>query len=142
MLIVQYISLFVAGIAIVMAVFFYLRLEQKHQQLILRLQKLESRHGSIEKGHNQLQEMLHEIRTGVLGLGNRVKELEAQLNEIKHQQNELSSKQVEIEHHEASTPLYTRAAKLVASGATIEEIMEECDLPRAEAELLVTMHRN
>ena len=141
MLIVQYISLIVAGIAIVLAVFFYLRVEQKYQQLLQNQQKLDGRHKPLEKGYSQLQDMLHEVRTGTIGLGNRVKELENRLNELQNQQVAISNKQVEIEHQDVSTPMYTRAAKLVASGASIEEIMEECDIPRAEAELLISMHR-
>ena len=37
--------------------------------------------------------------------------------------------------------LYTRAAELVKAGADVEEVMQACDLPRAEAELLISMHR-
>lgn len=37
--------------------------------------------------------------------------------------------------------LYQRAAKLVATGATVEELMEACELPRAEAELLLAVHQ-
>ena len=36
---------------------------------------------------------------------------------------------------------YTRAVKLVELGATLEEIMRECELPRAEAELLLNFHK-
>ena len=37
--------------------------------------------------------------------------------------------------------LYTRAQKLVELGADIAEIMRECDIPRAEAEMLLSVHR-
>ena len=37
--------------------------------------------------------------------------------------------------------IYTRAAKMVELGATVEEIMEECELPRAEAEMIINFHR-
>ncbi|UAA38144.1 DUF2802 domain-containing protein [Paraneptunicella aestuarii] len=137
----QYISLLVAGIAIILAVFFYLRGEQNRQQLQQKLQQLEQRQPSIEKGYNQLQDMLHEIRTGMLGLGNRVKELEASIRTLENKQTEIANRQVEFEHQEASSPLYTKANKLVAAGASIEEIMQECDIPRAEAELLISLHK-
>ena len=142
MLIMQYISLFVAGIAIILAVFFYLRSEQKRQELLQKLQQLEKRQAPIEKGFSQVQDMLHEVRTGMLGLGNRVKELENTLRSLESQQVEMANKQVELEQQEVSSPLYTRAAKLVASGASIEEVMQECDIPRAEAELLINLHKN
>ena len=44
----------------------------------------------------------------------------------------------------ASAPenrLYTRATKMVELGASIEELMIDCELPRAEAELLYNLHR-
>jgi hypothetical protein len=37
--------------------------------------------------------------------------------------------------------LYNRAMKMVQLGAGLEEIMLECELPRAEAELLLNLHR-
>ena len=37
--------------------------------------------------------------------------------------------------------LYSRAQKLVELGADITEIMRECDIPRAEAEMLLAVHR-
>ena len=43
--------------------------------------------------------------------------------------------------HGFSRALYQRAAELVKQGASIEEIMEACDIPRAEAEMLSMVHR-
>jgi len=37
--------------------------------------------------------------------------------------------------------LYTRAFKLASLGADIEEIITECDLPRAEAEMLLSVYK-
>ena len=53
----------------------------------------------------------------------------------------LTAKVQEIETADPGSRLYSKGAKLVASGATIEDIMQECALPRAEAELLVSLHR-
>ena len=114
--------------------------KQTIQALTSQLHNLNARQAPVEKRLSQFKEAIHEIRTGTLGLGNRIKELEGQLAELQNQQVVLSDKQVAMEHQEASTPLYTSAAKLVASGASVEEIMQECDLPRAEAELLISLH--
>lgn len=51
---------------------------------------------------------------------------------------QLSSMSVE----EPTDKLYSRALKLVAKGADLEELISECELPRAEAEMLLAIHRN
>ena len=43
--------------------------------------------------------------------------------------------------NDADGRLYTRASKMVDLGADLDELMEECDLPKAEAELLLTLKK-
>lgn len=45
-----------------------------------------------------------------------------------------------IEQKQPQDKLYSRASKLVALGADVEEIMRDCDIPRAEAEMLIAVH--
>lgn len=143
MLILLYVAFGLSTLAIFLVIILFLtfnKQKQTIQELTAQLQSLNVRQAPLEKRILQFKELIHEIRTGTMGLGNRIKELEEQLAELQNQQVVLSDKQVVMEHQEASTPLYTRAAKLVASGASVEEIMQECDLPRAEAELLISLH--
>ncbi|MCY7294408.1 DUF2802 domain-containing protein [Alteromonas sp. a30] len=137
----QYISLVVAGIAIILALFLFRLLQKKQQHILTLIQALEGKRQSTDRAHQKLDEMLHEVRTGAIGIGSKLKAVEAELKALKQQQIELSNKQADLAHQEVSSPMYTRAAKLVASGASIDDIMEECDLPRAEAELLISLHR-
>ena len=44
-------------------------------------------------------------------------------------------------HQQPEDKLYSRAQKLVELGADIAEIIRECDIPRAEAEMLLAVHR-
>ena len=83
--------------------------------------------------HN-VQDALHELRTGSLGVGQKVRELVSQLQETQALQDELKGAEPE-------SKLYRTATKLAQQGATVEEIMQECELPRAEAELLVQLHQ-
>lgn len=46
----------------------------------------------------------------------------------------------EVADQDPESRFYQRAAKLVQQGASIEEIMEACELPRAEAELVVSLY--
>ena len=50
-------------------------------------------------------------------------------------------KLLELEQQDPTNKVYNRAAQLVAQGVTIEELMQECDLPRAEAQLLFDLHK-
>lgn len=61
----------------------------------------------------------------------------------KHLQEKLSELETELEklkHEQPEDKLYRRALKMVELGAGIEEIIAECDIPRAEAELLFSIH--
>lgn len=61
----------------------------------------------------------------------------------KHLQNKISSLEEALEklkHEQPEDKLYRRAMKMVELGADIDEIIAECDLPRAEAQLLVDLH--
>jgi len=62
---------------------------------------------------------------------------------IKVTQEQFNSKLQAIEqllHQQPEDKLYSRAQKLVELGAGITEIMRECDIPRAEAEMLLAIH--
>tara|TARA_R110002060_G_scaffold65803_1_gene74785 strand:- start:221 stop:724 length:504 start_codon:yes stop_codon:yes gene_type:complete len=63
---------------------------------------------------------------------------------IKVAQEQFSAQAETIEkllHQQPEDKLYTRAQKLVELGADIAEIMRECEIPRAEAEMLLSIHR-
>ncbi|WP_199611242.1 DUF2802 domain-containing protein [Flocculibacter collagenilyticus] len=83
----------------------------------------------LDVAKNEVQE----LRSGLMGMGKRI----AKLQNMTH---EVSEKQVEIQHVDADSKLYSRAVKMVELGADIEEIISECELPRAEAELLFSIH--
>ncbi|MGB3725116.1 MAG: DUF2802 domain-containing protein [Glaciecola sp.] len=46
-----------------------------------------------------------------------------------------------LQNDDPSLKMYNRANQLVVSGASIDDIMQACDLPRAEAEVLISLHR-
>ena len=75
-----------------------------------------------------------EIHSGAVGIGKKLQILDAEVK--KTQEN-----QVNLVASAPENRLYTRATKMVELGASIEELMSECELPRAEAELLLNLHR-
>lgn len=63
---------------------------------------------------------------------------------VKVVQDELAKVKEMLEHYQDQQPedkLYSRAYKLAELGADIEEIINECDLPRAEAEMLLSVYK-
>lgn len=88
-----------------------------------------------------LRAELAELRSGVIGVGQRVLELEAQLQSQQSLLTEQAEQLQTVQLIEPESKIYSRAMKMVQLGADLEEIMRECELPRAEAELLLTLHQ-
>ncbi len=92
---------------------------------------------------------LEEIRSGFIGIGQRVigveqqqHSLQLQLQELLDNQLQLAENQQKIDMFDPESKMYSRAMKMVQLGAPLEEVMRECELPRAEAELLYNLHKN
>lgn len=131
----------VAILLVVFVVWHHKLQQQQIRQLAARIADLQTRQP------NQSAE-LEELRSGVIGIGQRVLQLEQSLQQVESQQQALASEleqltehQQKIELFDPDSRLYSRAVKMVQLGAGLEEVMSECELPRAEAELLINLHR-
>lgn len=93
----------------------------------------------------QSQLEVEELRAGIIGVGQRVLQLETALKQFSHQTEQqlvaLTEQQQAIALTDPESKIYSRAMKMVQLGADLEEIMRECELPRAEAELLYNLHQ-
>ncbi|WP_432453598.1 DUF2802 domain-containing protein [Agarivorans sp. QJM3NY_29] len=99
--------------------------EAKMASLELVVKNLLSKHRAAEK---ELQE-LHVANASL------VQELERQAEQVE----QAFIRSAQIESQDPDSKLYTRAVKLVELGADLEEVMRECELPKAEAELLLSL---
>ena len=70
----------------------------------------------------------------MVGLGQKVSE---QQDIIQH----LNERITELEQADNDGRLYSRASKMVQLGADINELIEECELPKAEAELMMSLQK-
>ena len=85
--------------------------------------------------HNEsLTKQLSELRAGAIGMSQKLASLSGRFDD-------LLDKQSEMEMNDADGRLYSRANKMVELGADLYELMEECDLPKAEAELLLSIKK-
>lgn len=89
---------------------------------------------NAEKEAQKLNKQLLEVRSVVVGLGQKVTE---QQDIMQH----LSERIRELEHADTDGRLYSRASKMVQLGADINELIEECELPKAEAELMLSLQK-
>ncbi len=87
-----------------------------------------------EKDLQKMNKQLLEVRSVVVGLGQKVTE---QQDIIQH----LNERIRELEHADTDGRLYSRASKMVQLGADINELIEECELPKAEAELMLSLQK-
>ncbi|KTF16197.1 DUF2802 domain-containing protein [Pseudoalteromonas sp. H105] len=81
-----------------------------------------------------LRSEVAEMRAGMLSIGKR-------LVTVEQKNQELAQQQDAQKYDDPDAKIYSRAVKMVELGADIEEIIRECELPRAEAELLMSLHQ-
>ena len=81
-----------------------------------------------------LRSEVSELRTGLLSIGKR-------LLEVEQQNQELMQQQAAQKYDDPDAKIYSRAVKMVELGADLDEVIRECELPRAEAELLFSLHK-
>jgi hypothetical protein len=102
---------------------------------------------------NELQSMQQTLNTQLFDLkGNLTSqhlENEQVSNQLEHRINVVQKENAvqkqlldQFQNQQPQDKLYSRAFKLVELGADIEEVVRECDIPLAEAEMLISVHRN
>lgn len=87
----------------------------------------------MSKKVNDLSEEIHEIRSGNYGVISRFKELVQQVDT-------LQLDQLNLVEQDSQSRFYSKGAKLISQGASLDDVMRECDMPVAEAELLFNIH--
>ena len=125
-------SLFLSGAALLLGVLALVwvwllagRQQRKMQAMELLLKEL-------LKARDSARKQLNELHTSSLGVGQRIGELEKGILTVAERQQELVQQ-------DPDGRLYSRAAKMVELGAGLAEVMAECEIPKAEAELLISL---
>ena len=101
--------------------------------IVLRMQAQQKQNlNKMKAAISEIQQAQTSMTQSTLGMGRRIQ----QINE-KQQQAE---QRVLLPH--ADEAMLTQAARLVQLGASASELVESCGVPRAEAELLVSLRSN
>jgi Flp pilus assembly protein TadB len=94
----------------------------------------EARIATLQEQLESLRKQMMELHTGAIGMGQRLQSAEGAMQKIHDSQQELTLQ-------DPDRRLYSRAAKMVELGADLDEVMSECELPQAEAELLISLRK-
>ena len=98
---------------------------------------IQAKHKQLQEAQQQLSILRSEVaemRAGMLSIGKRVVAVEEKSKELEQLQDAQK-------YDDPNAKIYSRAVKMVELGADLEEIIRECELPRAEAELLMSLHK-
>ncbi len=94
----------------------------------------------LKKFNTKLFSRLSGLMQDVQSLGNVTVDIGEQVNHISRQIHHLDSRQDEIDLRDQTEKPIQQAIALVERGADIEEIIQNCHLSHAEAELLLRIH--
>ncbi|HHQ4695341.1 DUF2802 domain-containing protein [Aeromonas veronii] len=121
------VALGVSLIALVFASYIWFKSKRSKQESEASVATLQ---GQLES----LRKQMMELHTGAIGMGQRLQSVEGAMQQVNERQQELTMQDPERR-------LYSRAAKMVELGADLDEVMSECELPKAEAELLISLRK-
>lgn len=126
-MIIEMVALGVSLIALAFASYIWFKSKCSKQESEASVATLQ---GQLES----LRKQMMELHTGAIGMGQRLQSVEGAMQQVNERQQELTMQDPERR-------LYSRAAKMVELGADLDEVMSECELPKAEAELLISLRK-
>lgn len=122
----------IAGGFVLILVLLIMVLLQVRRELTRQGDGLRQQNRALDKELTKASKQLLEVRSVVVGLGQRVSE---QQDIISH----LNERIMALENEDNDARLYSRATKMVQLGADVDELISECELPKAEAELMMSL---
>ncbi|MFT6899961.1 MAG: cell shape-determining protein MreC [Colwellia sp.] len=92
--------------------------------------------------NNQFVDVKDKLKNYYLENEQVSKQLEHRIKKLQKESALQKNLLEQLQNQQPQDKLYSRAFKLVELGADIEEVVRECDIPLAEAEMLISVHRN
>ena len=122
------------GILFLICLGFIFGLQKKLEKNHKNQQFLKQQLGESNAQTEILRSEIAELRSGLMSTGKRLLACE---NFAK----DLAQQQAALKYDDPDAKIYSRAVKMIELGADLEEIIRECEIPRAEAELLLSLHQ-
>lgn len=124
-----------------------LRFEEQNSKQNLHINALQQRLDSSDKVTLGYQKKLKALEDQQVQFNQSIEQLvnvqslvEPKLIEVLQQVQEQANALQLIQSESQEQKLYGRAKKMIEMGADVEELITECEIPRAEAELLIRMN--
>ncbi|MBU2893220.1 DUF2802 domain-containing protein [Colwellia sp. D2M02] len=143
--IISIFTLLFVAIGSLFLVFFLYKFNQKLNELThkrqtdeLIIQELQTINEELKKQQLTFQKSAN---AQLLESSQVMKQLEHRIKSQQAISNNLQQLIENIQDNQEQDKLYSRAFKLAEKGADIDEIVKECELPIAEAEMLLSVHR-
>ncbi|WP_162046810.1 DUF2802 domain-containing protein [Vibrio taketomensis] len=121
-----------AGVTAFLLLVFLIGMMRLKRAQRLAAEQVRQQHRLLDRELQKSNKQLLEVRSVVVGLGQKVNEQE---DIIRH----LLERIKDLEQADGDGRLYSRATKMVQLGADINELIQECELPKAEAELMMSL---
>jgi len=106
--------------------------------LICLLLRLSSRQRDTNKRYEQKIKLLNDdvsaLCTGAAGMGGHLNKIEQKVKRVLERQDQLDLR-------DPSDRALSQASRMARQGASVDELVSTCGLVRAEAELLMLLHR-
>jgi len=126
-------SLLVAVLAVALAWVVELRARRKLAMLESHLQRLLRHKDSVTK-------QFTEVHAGTNAMGNHLNRLTQQLQRLEQEQ-QAQLAQLEVQKYASGNSARSGTAVLAEQEGNIDKVLSECDISKAEAELLLNLHR-
>ncbi len=136
----------VLALSVIVAFFFYLyKFKEKIAVLNMQIQSINLQVSELQTANNKLQDDFDansELNDKAVRESNQVsQQLEHRIKQLKNQLTEQKQLFSQWQEAQGQDKFYNRAFKLAEKGADIEEIISECELPRAEVEMLLSVYQ-
>lgn len=118
------------------------RLADKQTNLDLLKVKIDALNEQVsvyENITNRQQQQISELSRNLTTCFSPLENLEKRIEEVA---SVVQLVQSEINSESTEQKLYGRAKKMIEMGADINELVVECEIPRAEAELLISLYKS
>ena len=145
------VSLIVAVIALSIAIIAIQASSKTNKRLNITLELLNSLHKIIETNKANIAELENKLSVELQEADQVTKntsqsdiakeqdiiQISQSIADLQVQIDKLSAQYQELVEQEPTAKIYTKAQSLVRAGASVAEVMEACDLPRAEVEVMM-----
>jgi hypothetical protein len=119
-------------LALLVALFLVLLASRLQQKIQLQAQQIQT-----------LQRDLRSLCSAAVNVGERLGRIERASSQLSKEQKILSQKQTQstVKVASADDSSFDQALKLAQKGATVQEMVDICNVTRGEADIIIMMHR-